>query len=752
MFLSILDSWAASSKFAPRCIDGLSSLLVDRALQADSIVRVVVTAIASHYTARLWRTPKAPELSLRSKDADTNRLIAQLNNKTSAADAEHQILVVVLATMRVLVEVGASETREALESQKRHPPSGPGEGGSASVARNITAVFRRTLPALRIASKWLKSHLEHIQRSVDQAANDSQNTSKETNTTTTQSTTSDEDELKARHMIDAALIDATRRLWVSYVDFVNIIRFAFPFDALPSLGTVGQSGATPLALEEDSDMSGFAPMRKAMLAVEADPSMSSEGVSNAGRPATAQTKTMHPNEEHLIRIADILIDAKVVAESEDSPIAFEDENNTFVVSSSLHSLLQSSLEGAGTSTMGRSSVVDSALVGETSNSSNGSLGDVPLRSEQQTTLAGARATNDDDKSEIASESTEDVVELAMRAVDERRRTLASNDDDDDDADDDDDDDGEVILIPSSARTKKTSTAAEAVTTGTLAGRGPLTRAQEQKEARKELRGDDDDGVEPRTPGSRASGHFTLIDKRTDTPPSGQQQPPPPPMTAQNLLLQVLNGPGPIRNDENGMNRPPLPPSPIGVPPGIPMGSGAAIAGSGSGLPSTQSNLFYGGVQSPHHHFAQQPAFSAAAGGGGGGSSSSPLRGAWDANDAAHFMSSARQGQGQGASLWGGGPAAFGSVGALGPPYSPMGPSQPLNQQQQQPSSITPSSSSSPSFGVGPSGQLPRPHGLHSHTSSSSPFSPPQAQPSASQQQQQSSPFGWDHQPQAYAKW
>lgn len=63
---------------------------------------------------------------------------------------QNTILVIVLATILVVVEVGAFKTRKALESQKWHPPSTADEGGSASIARDITAVFRRTLPALRI--------------------------------------------------------------------------------------------------------------------------------------------------------------------------------------------------------------------------------------------------------------------------------------------------------------------------------------------------------------------------------------------------------------------------------------------------------------------------------------------------------------------------------------------------------------------------------------------------------------------------
>jgi hypothetical protein len=314
------------------------------------------------------------------------------------------------------------------------------------------------LPALRILSKWMKSHLEYMSRSADRAAALSQESSLSQDLSDTEV-----EEAQARALADAALVQTTVELWKSYVSFINTLRFAFPFDALPSLGAMGQTGAAPLALEEDSDMRGFAPTRKAMLYVNG----STPG-SSLAQPRASQ---VHPNEEQLMRIADLLIDAKVMAESDASPIYFDDERNLFALDEQGPGLnaTQESLRG------GNAAETQSAE---------------PQSTLDRIGLRDALPQRDDDP-EIASESTEDVVDMAMRAG------VGELDDSDDD----------LILIPSASAASRTAAAAV---------------------------------PQPQDPGTPAAARSRAL-----APASGASTPSP--MTAQHLLLQVLTGRSPAQS-------------------------------------------------------------------------------------------------------------------------------------------------------------------------------------------------------------
>jgi len=375
-------------QFAQHCHQMLSTLIVDKALAADTIVQIVVAAISSLWTRRLWRGTAA-----KAEGVNVN--------------AEQQILSHLIGVMTVLVEVACCETREALEAAKRDADKKPSGSESSSVmARNITAAFRRMLPALRIASKWLKSHVDYVQRSKNPPAK-SESMEQEPAEVVEEASTKQRKELS----------DAVGAFWSQYVAFLNVIRFAFPFDQLPKLGTMGQSGMTSLNFEEDRDMRGFVPMKKAIL-IDAKLNALTD---NQGE------NQLHPNEEHFIRIADILIDAKVIAESDSSPTAFDNEQNHFYVVS-----------------LEKQSQTDSSLA----KSSNVAVSAVDV------------SRSFDSNWEAGSESTEDAVDLAMRAVDERRRALGNGGigigDTGNEGEDDGDDDGEIILIPSLARLGSTA--------------------------------------------------------------------------------------------------------------------------------------------------------------------------------------------------------------------------------------------------------------------------------------------------------
>ncbi|KAF9022220.1 hypothetical protein BDZ89DRAFT_210483 [Hymenopellis radicata] len=123
------------------------------------------------------------------------------------------------------------------------------------LAQRITAPFRRTLGALRMSMKWLRANIKYL----------IEHTSEE-----------------------------TTAFWRVLTDFIEILGSAFPADQLPELTS---------ALEEDREMEGFLPLRGLF----------------ARRQGTVSAVGEHPNVVHLMRIGDILKDAQLVAEFENSP-------------------------------------------------------------------------------------------------------------------------------------------------------------------------------------------------------------------------------------------------------------------------------------------------------------------------------------------------------------------------------------------------------------------------------------------------
>ena len=411
-----------------------SSLVRARALQADQIVMIIVTSLCASWTTRLWRNAPASNsehseaAKLRPKpqtarggSSSTSRPSGGSRSSSSRARGldpatrlciEHQILAHVLGIFRELIEVDILETQEAIKVSRANPPFEPsgardgGNFGNVAAVRNLTAVVRRTLPALRIATKWMKTHLDYIQRSSERTvassreADDSAagqpglNASLEAIPNEEQ-----EQETQIRARADRDAVQAIDSFWRSYVSLINVLRYAFPFEQLPNIGKVGPVGAPALCLEEDSDMRGFAPTKKATQSSLPGIGIVNIGMGEAcGNIGAVRPSQVHPNEEQLMRIADLLIDAKVVAESDASPISFDDDKNLFVYSGSI---------AAAAASKG------SALA-------NAAAGAAAVRATGNRNESTSTRPQDDASSEGYSEMTEDPVELAMRAVDGRR--------------------------------------------------------------------------------------------------------------------------------------------------------------------------------------------------------------------------------------------------------------------------------------------------------------------------------------------
>lgn len=276
-------------------------LLAARQMPSEIIVKSIVMAIGAHWQARLCQQT--------SDDNDAARAAKK-------ADTEALALEFLLGLATVLLELASQEisdglTDEALESlqgpsklsefavvddeddfdhsraTRRRGASGEGRSmassvaeapssfGSASptasarhLAQSITAVMRRFLPSLRIFSKWIKSNLEYLIRAAASPAS-------------------------------TALAAQLQHFWNAYCRYLNLSQTAFPIGRLPSLNE---------PLEEDIDMRGFTPLKRGI--------MEPVGRSDSSAELREEPKDVHPNEEQLMRIGDLLVDGKLLAQAE----------------------------------------------------------------------------------------------------------------------------------------------------------------------------------------------------------------------------------------------------------------------------------------------------------------------------------------------------------------------------------------------------------------------------------------------------
>ncbi|KAE8232738.1 hypothetical protein CF326_g2227 [Tilletia indica] len=623
-------------------------LVKNRALTPDTISKVVISGLSASWTMRLWRNTSAGNgTSTRQASSSRRKSGTEKGKAASAPDSngkgrdgkakqqsvekegavddeddeflpdsftseqrqavhlsiENQLVAHVLEVIRVLLDVGTQETRGVLQSARRGTlVAGEGQRTQLPPAeQRVTATFRRVLPALRVAIKWVKAHLEYIQRCKDRALTSSQSSNSDSVADTTLSfdripTVRESDVTLAKSRADGGVVESIFTFWRSSVDFINTLRFAFPWNDLPSLDTLGPLGAPALCLEEDLDMRGFSPTKKAMLP------HASGGMGEAcGAIGLSQA---HPNEEQLMRIADLLIDAKVVAESQTSPIIFDDERNAF-----MYAVPDSEEVGTGFTNehMMPPTAHDNARSTSYNNAGAASRDfRVAEHTDQQPLESishshGPPVALAETSSEGFSESTEDVIDLAMRAVDNRSDAMSDAPDrlDRDGANFNDDEDSEedMILVP----------AVRDLWTHPPGGGGQSTET----------------GAVASSPINVPMGGERLTHARIQSQAVGGAR------TAQDLLLQVLNGPnqstGGAQQLVGSPNRVAQALAATHATPGGPASGG----GGGGGLFSHTSSPYVGSPVSALNNGlsppppSQQPALLF---GGMGGSANSPSGG------------------------------------------------------------------------------------------------------------------------------
>lgn len=189
-------------------------------------------------------------------------------NKTSSAGAErlHVVenlsLILLMSIFTSLVVVAAEQAEEALSQINADDSAVVEEDEEIPLAQRITAVLRRLLPSLRIMSRWLKSHIEYVGRLAPASPEVARSVSS---------------------------------FWASYKRLMFALAQVFPLAQLPELDQ---------PLEEDRDMRGFSPLRGHRASANFDET----------QPPT--NGEVHPNEEQLMRLADLLVDVKLLMQTD----------------------------------------------------------------------------------------------------------------------------------------------------------------------------------------------------------------------------------------------------------------------------------------------------------------------------------------------------------------------------------------------------------------------------------------------------
>jgi hypothetical protein len=140
--------------------------------------------------------------------------------------------------------------------------------GANDLYQHVNVSFRRTIQGLRIMSKWLVSNFSYIESSrVASAATPEE------------------------------LAVAVNQFLETYANFYNALVKTFPSDRLPELRA---------PLEEDVFMNGFSPIKRGMF-------MPMASTARGFEPGQSQ---VHPNDEYLMRISDMIKDARSVSDDE----------------------------------------------------------------------------------------------------------------------------------------------------------------------------------------------------------------------------------------------------------------------------------------------------------------------------------------------------------------------------------------------------------------------------------------------------
>lgn len=258
---------AIARKINISAYDDFIGLVGERHLPTDMISDSITLSQGALWKHRMIREP--------SKTSHNRKDWTPPSAKTETI-IEWRILDHLFDLFIALLQVGKNELNV--------PP--PIDAAENDLAQRITATFRRTLPALRIASKWLRANFRYIIQDQEFMAHHLEG----------------DNELEIHKEIECSLSVHslhTIRFWRAYAEFIRILGRAFPLSKLPSLTA---------PLEEDIEMRGFLPLKKLMDEVQ--------GHEKAASDFEDVREQVHPNVEQLMRIADLLEDGNVLVSLE----------------------------------------------------------------------------------------------------------------------------------------------------------------------------------------------------------------------------------------------------------------------------------------------------------------------------------------------------------------------------------------------------------------------------------------------------
>lgn len=247
-------------------------LVSERVLPLDMISKVIVLSQGALWKHRMVRQP------------------SNVDKKSRSSSTESRIATHLLDLHNVLLKIASRELAEV-------PPEDAAQG---DLAQRITAVFRRTIPALRMAGKWIRANTRYLSQAagVTPEAVRSRGRGREGGRAAGKDKSA-----------SPVTVPGLAAFWMEYIRYVNVLTTTFPFDRLPVMNA---------PLEEDVEMVGFLPLRKYMIG-DGKPVVSPGLIKpdlHGQPPLEDATLGLHPNEEQLMRICDMIVDAKAVAEDE----------------------------------------------------------------------------------------------------------------------------------------------------------------------------------------------------------------------------------------------------------------------------------------------------------------------------------------------------------------------------------------------------------------------------------------------------
>ncbi|KAF8153018.1 hypothetical protein B0H34DRAFT_662751 [Crassisporium funariophilum] len=267
--------FSISPKHDEKVFKDFYALVSERHLPIDLISSTIVLSQGA-----LWKHRMIRDDSSTSHHRKQESVPAPAGTSTII---EWKILNHLLDLHLALLEVGKDELKD--------PP--PMEGVD-DLAQRISATFRRTLPALRIASKWLRANFKYVAQDQEFASEQQKDKVKG---------------LEVYKRVPTKISGnstKTTQFWKVYAQFILALSLAFPSHKLPSF-------VAPL--EEDIEMRGFLPLKNMM-----GETKTATGGEKLPVGLAQPREQVHPNVEQLMRIADLLDDAKALVAMENTPL------------------------------------------------------------------------------------------------------------------------------------------------------------------------------------------------------------------------------------------------------------------------------------------------------------------------------------------------------------------------------------------------------------------------------------------------